>query len=171
MAIAQPIEIPTISTYHKIYEANDATYFTQYIGPSSIAINPSLLPGDVLVDIEFNTISYININGQTIPWTSVASTINTRHPTITSHFILVPLQNRFSWLSYTGYEQWRRQALDSNPADSIAVYIDRVKGGNGDMPLDTVARLDEDMDLDHDAEGETDKGMYIYIIMSIALPL
>ena len=58
MAIAQPIEIPTISTYHKIYEANNATYFTQYIGPSSIAINPSLLPGDVLVDIESDTISY-----------------------------------------------------------------------------------------------------------------
>ena len=30
------------------------------------------------------------------------------------------------------------------------------------MPLNTVARLDEDMDLGCDAEGETDNGMYIY---------
>ena len=61
-----------------------------------------------------------------------------------------------------GYEQWCHQALDSNPTDSLVVYIDQVKGGNGDIPLNTVTRLDEDMDLDLDTEGETDNGTHIY---------
>ena len=30
------------------------------------------------------------------------------------------------------------------------------------MPLNTITRLEEDMDLDFDAEGETDNGTYIY---------
>ena len=160
MSNAQQTELSVISTRHVIYGARAGTYFTQYVGPSSISTSQSLSPGDVLIDVESNTVCYIGINGQKIPWTSVAESVNTRHPTLQPHYILVPLQRRFSWLSYTGYKQWYRQALNSNPEDDLIVYIDRIKGGSHDLPFAGDLRMDVDVysGTDRDAEGETDSG-------------
>ena len=67
MSNAQQTEVSVISTHHVIYGARAGTYFTQYVGPSSISTSQSLSPGGVLIDVESNTICYIGINGQKIP--------------------------------------------------------------------------------------------------------
>ena len=72
MSNAQQTEVSVISTHHVIYGARAGTYYTQYVGPSSISTSQSLSLGDVLIDVESNTVCYIGINGQKIPWTLVA---------------------------------------------------------------------------------------------------
>lgn len=131
-----------------------------------MTVGLSLVPGDVLVDVQSNTVSYIGIKGQRIIWKSVANALESRHPTIKSHFILVPLQRRFAWLPHTGYGQWSRQALDSNPDDSVAIYIDHIKSCI--ITLDNIPYSGNDVEAegdDVDAEGETDESMHIYFLL------
>ena len=99
----------------------------------------------------------------------MAESVNTRHPMLQPHYILVPLQRRFSWLSYTGYKQWYWQALDSNLADDLIVFIDQIKGGSHDLPLAGDLWMDVDVYLgtDRDAEGETDSGTWLDILCCI----
>lgn len=92
---------PVITT-HQIYQARPGIVFKQYVGNAAIAQHPDLKPGDVLVDIESKTVSYIGEDNVHLPWTGVTTAKETRHPTIQPHYILVPLQRRFSWLSHTG---------------------------------------------------------------------
>lgn len=152
---------PTTIQKFKIIEAEFKS-FRQFIGPSTILDHESIAPGDVLIDLDHNEILYINAKFNHIKWKSVASAMETCHPNISRHYILVPLQNRFSWLSASGYEQWRRQALDLNPSDLPIGYISQIRlalhgytvpDNKVPMNVDTVRGLSQD------AEGVTDNGM------------
>lgn len=83
----------TTVTQHNIYEAPGVS-FKQYIGNASIADQDGLRPGDVLIDVESMTVSYIGHDGMQVQWTSIANADSSRHPTIGPHYILVPLQLR-----------------------------------------------------------------------------
>ena len=137
MLLTHNPKYPTIITKHPIYEAGNGASFTQYIGPSSIATSHSLLPGDVIINIESCTVSYIGENGQCISWTSVVNASQTRHPTLIHHYILVLLQTHFSWLSYNGYQHWDCQAREYNPTDSLNAYIRLIMVGRNFLPDDT----------------------------------
>ena len=130
--------------------------FVQYIGTSSIVNENTLRPGDVFIDIEKYTVSYMGSSNSLVPWTSVMDAQNTRHPLLNQHYILVPLQTRFSWLSISGIAQWQLQATDANPDNVLRVHIDRIR--------DAYARYSSNMDIgigdDIDADGEMDYGTY-----------
>lgn len=153
---------PVITT-HQIYQARPGIVFKQYVGNAAIAQHPDLKPGDVLVDIESKTVSYIGEDNVHLPWTGVTTAKETRHPTIQPHYILVLLQRRFSWLSHTGYQHWYHQAIDFNPGDHVELYVEQIKRA-------TVASayVGDPMDLDADAEGVTDYGTYSRITPSHA---
>ena len=127
-----------------------------------MVVGQKFVPGDVLINTEENTVSYVGNDGMVILWLSVNAAMGTRHPTLNSHYVLVPLQRRFAWLPHTGYTHWRSQALDSNPEDDLQIYIDRVKGCSGDIPKNLIVGINPYLGDDIDAEGDTDKGMYTF---------
>ena len=152
--------IATVITKHQIFEAPGVT-FKQYVGPATIRESGSLVSGDVLVDVETKSIFYINREGGLVRWMSVVAAMDTRHPSIHRHYILVPLQNRFGWLSATGYAQWCIQALDLNPSDLPAGYIAQIRSAadeysrhNSGSGMD----VDSNIDADVDVYSETDNG-------------
>ena len=126
--------------------------FKQFIGHSS-TLNLSILqPGDVVVNIYLKTVSYV---------TNMMVSMDTHHPAINEHYILVPLQQRFSWLHSTGFDHYCCQALDSNPTDSIMVYVDRI----GCIPATDLNIQNNDFD----AEVEADICLLI-MLLSLDVP-
>ena len=117
----------TIVTQCNIHGIVNKIGFKQYVGNSTIAQIPSLSPGDILINIESKTVSYIDTNIRPVPWTSLHNSQATRHPSTSQPHILVPLQLHFSWLPLDGYAHWNRQALLSNPNDDLNIYIERMK--------------------------------------------
>ena len=70
-------------------------------------------------------------------------------------------QNRFGWLSATGYAQWCIQALDLNPSDLPAGYIAQIRSAadeylrhNSGSGMDVNSNVDADVN----AYGEMDNG-------------
>jgi hypothetical protein len=135
--------------------------FKQFIGHSSTLDLSILQPGDVVVNIDLKTVSYVDGHKGLVPWANVMASMDTRHPAINEHYILVPLQQRFSWLRYTGFDHYCRQALDSNPTDSITVYVDRI----GCIPPTDLNVQNNDLD----AEGEADICLLI-MLLSLDVP-
>jgi hypothetical protein len=117
----------TIVTQCIVHDNADKIDFNQYVGNSTITHISSLLPGDILIDIESKTVSYIGINNKQMPWTSLGNSLVTRHPLTIKEHILVPIQLRYSWLPLDGYAHWSRQALLSNPKDDLNIFIERMK--------------------------------------------
>lgn len=152
--------MPSHVSQHHIYEARQGINFTQYIGTSSTPIENTLHPGDVFIDVEEYKVFYMGSNGFLIPWTSIMEAHNTRHPLLDRHYVLVPLQTRFSWLSITGIDQWRLQATDSNPYNILRVHIDRIREACTDYSINMEMEMGHDLDVD----GEIDHGMYFDFI-------
>ena len=94
-------------TQHQIFEA-PGQKFKQLVGPSTIFNNKTLASGDVLVDLQQDAVFHANGDLSFIKWSSVVESLDTCHASITRHYILVPLQNRFAWLSATGYDHWHQ---------------------------------------------------------------
>lgn len=160
----------TTVTQHNIYEAPGVS-FKQYIGNASIADQDGLRPGDVLIDVESMTVSYIGHDGMQVQWTSIANADSSRHPTIGPHYILVPLQLRFSWLSVTGYTHFRKRALDFNPDDKLELYIEQLRRSTShNVGIEEVPPQGDTIKLenltahnaDEDADGITEPGL-LYI--------
>ena len=135
--------------------------FKQFIGHSSTLDLSILQPGDVVINIYLKTVSYVDGHKSLVPWTNVMASMDTRHPAINEHYILVPLQQRFSWLHSTGFDHYCRQALDSNPTDSITVYVDRM----GCIPATDLNVQNNDLDI----EGEADICLLI-MLLSLDVP-
>ena len=89
------------------------------------------------------------------------ASMDTCHPVINKHHILVPLQQRFSWLYSTGFNHYCHQALDLNPTDSITVYIDCM----GCIPATDLNIQKNNLD----AEGEADICLLI-MLLSLDVP-
>ena len=87
--------------------------------------------------------------------------MDTCHPAINKHYILVPLQQRFSWLWYTGSDHYYHQVLDSNLTNSITVYVDCI----GCIPATDLNIQDNDLDT----EGKADICLLI-MLLSLDVP-
>ena len=135
--------------------------FKQFIGHSSTLDLLILQPGDVVVNIYPKTVLYVNDHKSLVPWTNVMVSMDTHHPAINEHYILVPLQQRFSWLHSTGFDHYCCQALNSNPTDSITVYFDCI----GCIPATDLNVQNNDLDT----EGEADICLLI-ILLSLDVP-
>ena len=123
-------------------------------------IENMLHPGDVFIDVEEYKVFYMGLNGFLIPWTLVMEAHNTRHPLLDHHYVLVPLQTRFSWLSITGIDQWWLQATDSNPYNILQVHINYIREACTNYSMNMDMEMGDDLDVD----GEIDHGMYFDFI-------
>ena len=151
----------TIITQCTLRDGVTAIGFKQYVGNSTIGRIPSLSPGDVLINIESKTVSYVGLNNRLVPWTSLDNSKATRHPLTSQPHILVPLQLRYSWLPLDGYLHWNHQALLSNPMDNLNVYIDRMK-------LAAISSLEKNLstilDDNVNSNQNIDYGTMIYLL-------
>ena len=135
--------------------------FKQFISHSSTLNLLILQPGDVVVNIYLKTVSYDNGHKGLVPWTNVMASMDTCHPAINEHYILVPPQQRFCWLHSTGFDHYCCQALDSNPTNSIMVCIYR---------MGCISATDLNIQNNNlDTEGEADICLLI-MLLSLDVP-
>lgn len=153
----QTTSIATVVTQHQTFEA-PGQKFKQLVWPSTIFNNKTLAPGDVLVGLQQDAVFYVNGDLSFIKWSSVVESLDTCHPSITRHYILVPLWDRFAWLSATRYDHWIQQALVLNPSDQPKGYIAQIQ-----FALHDHIMHNDNMNLD--ADGETEDGMILLILI------
>ena len=153
----------TIVTQCTLRDSVTAIRFKQYVGNSTIGQIPSLSPGDVLINIESKTVSYVGLNNRLVPWTSLDSSKATHHPLTSQPHILVPLQLRYSWLPLEGYLHWNRQALLSNPMDDLSIYIDRMK-------LAAISSLEKGVSTILDGNMNSNQNIYYGIMVYLLYP-
>ena len=145
------------STSLSKWKIHDTTKtFKQFISHSSTLDLSILQPSDVVVNIYLKTVSYVDGHKSLVPWANAMVSMDTHHPAINEHYILVPLQQRFSWLWHTGFDHYYCQVFDSNPTNSITVYIDCI----GCIPTTDLNVQNNNLDT----EGEADICLLIMLL-------